>query len=409
MKSKLRKKIVCISLLASITVCGLTACGVNDREVVVLENQQKEIEDVLAIKKIDNIENFRGSYFLDSGNVLGIKGLSIWENEDDKQSANICIYDIKNETFQNLSRNIDDNTKVYLKIKDITEDEKYVLYEKVMKSKDGYDNKSIYMINLKTEEEKKIEDAVSYTSKFIDKNKIILAKGMKIYKCDFDGNKEEIKLPEELVKKIKDFSQLSFEKYVEILYDYDTESLDEEDLKLIKEWYEYEKENNCIKVAKKKGDSLYVETYNKRPFVYNLKINNYRELTKIEADEVYFHKPNHQNIARLENDSYISELWELDENGNHKKLIAKGAFRGGISVSPDYTKCVYCMYDSNKSEKRERNLFVYDFKTEKNVKIFPEVIAGVVWDSSSRKFLMRAPTRREDGKRRYKTSVVTLN
>jgi hypothetical protein len=62
-----------------------------------------------------------------------------------------------------------------------------------------------------------------------------------------------------------------------------------------------------------------------------------------------------------------------------------------------------------KGRKGEKNLFIYDFETEKSVKIFPEIIANSVWNASSNKFFMREPMLTKDKEVEYITSVVTLN
>ncbi|MCT4593270.1 MAG: hypothetical protein N4A57_03215 [Anaeromicrobium sp.] len=406
MKSKLRKKIVWITLLVAVAVCGVTACGINKKEknVVVLENQQKEIEHILAIKKIDNIGNFRGVRWLENGNILGIK--NAYASFEDKEACNICIYDVKTGEFKNLSYN-QDKGDIWLSVLDITKDERYLLYDKLMGFRSYDQRRNLYVIDLKTGEEKKIEDLASATTTFVDEEKIIAAKGMKLYTYDVDGNKTEIKLPEEMVEKMKDYSRFNFEEDLKQREMSNGGPFDEETIQGIKEDYQYHKNNNEIMVINKSGDEIYVGTYNRITFAYNLKTNDYKELTEEEAKKVYHHKKNTQNIVRVEkNHEGEEEIWELDENGTHKRLIAKGNFHGRrITVSPDHTKGVYCM----KGRMGEKNLFVYDFETGKSIKIFPQIIGNAVWNPSSNKFFMRIPMPTKDKNTHYITSIVTLN
>lgn len=401
-KYKTVSKTACIFLAATIVACGITACRSNEekKEVVVLKNQQKEIDDVLAIKKINDIDNFRGEYLLKNGNILGIKG--IFFGEDNKDIPNISIYDTEKDTFKILSSN-GEKGKVWLSIEGITKDERYVLYEKLLEWDNWDQKRNVYIIDLKTGTEKKIADEVHAVSRFGDENKVIVAKGMALYMYDVDGNKTEIKLPEEMIRKMKDFSRLSFEEFIKKT---DGEnSIDEETRRERKERYEYEKENNRIQVVGKKGDEICVVTYNQVPFSYNLKTNTYKELTGAEAKKFYFDQESSQKVAKLEKkDSGTQELWELDEAGKHKKLIAKGKFKGGIKVSPNHTKVVYSLY----GEKGDQNVFVYSFETGKSIKIFPKAISTAVWDESSKRFFMTAQKHTKEGYHYYKTSVVTL-
>ncbi|MCT4605645.1 MAG: hypothetical protein N4A64_05980 [Marinisporobacter sp.] len=401
-KWKLTKKIICMSLLGAMTICGTVGCVTNEKEVVLLENQQKEIEDVLAIKKVDNIHNFRGVRWLENGNILGIKNLDCAY----KEAPNICIYDMKTGEIKNLSKN-KDTGEVWLSVVDVTKDERYLFYKK-LKGFTPYDRiLDVYMIDLKTGEEKKIEEGVMVARIYVDEEKIMASKGMKVYMYDFDGNKKEIKLPEEMIEKMKDFSSFNFEDDLKKREMSNGGPFDEKTVKEIKEIYEYHKKNNGIWNIHKKDDEIILQTYNWIPFAYNLKTNDYRELTEEEVKELRLPRKNTKKIARVEkNHEGEEELWALNENGKHKRLIAKGNFHGRrITISPDHTKGVYCM----KGRKGEKNLFIYDFETEKSVKIFPEIIANSVWNASSNKFFMREPMLTKDKEVEYITSVVTLN
>ncbi|WP_053955442.1 hypothetical protein [Inediibacterium massiliense] len=406
MKSKLIKKIVCTSLVGIITVCGMTACSSNEKEkeVVVLNNQQDEINDVLSIKKIDEIDNFTGEAWLDNGKILGIKNFSI--SHENKKIPNIAIYDTNSGELQTLSKN-EDSGKTLLSTRDITKDERYVLYTKRFDWYSWDDSRNVYVIDLKTGEEKKIAEKVNTASGFLDENKIICSKGMELSIYDVDGNEEKVKLPDKLVENLNDFNEYSFEKYLKLYYD--GESLDDKELKEAKERYQYEKENNSIRFPSKKGDEILLETYTRAPFVYNLKTKEYKVPTKTEAKKFYYHRDKPHTAKLEENASGERELWELDENGKHKKIIAKGDIRGSVQVSPDKTKVAYRVY----GEKGEKNMFVYDFETEKSFKIFSQCVSEAYWDKDSNQFFMTSYKESDKGSQNphdsYVTSVVTLN
>lgn len=433
LKSKILKKIVYISLVASIIVYSTTVCEAvqKDKNVVVLENQQKEINDVLAIKKIDEIDNFMGVYWFNNGNILGIKNCAeSFGNTDNKEISNICIYDTNKETFKILSNNTDDNTKVLLRIIDITKDERYLFYKKIIPRTDELDGPeysaysdekvNIYIIDLKTGIEKKIADNVTaVASTFTDENKIFVAKGVNVYMYDVDGKETEIKLPKEVVEKLKCVEKPNFQEHIKgIPYKGDDSSNVPDDIiQAIRIPYEHDREHNAIRRIYKKDHELHIMNH---PiyFVYNLKTNDYRELTESEENEVYqayevknaekFYLMNqsNKNIVRLEkNKSGSQEIWELDTNGKHKKLIAKGKFRGDIAVSPDHTKVVYCMA----GRKGEKNMFVYDLKTEKSMKCFQNNTFGIFWDRTSKQFFTMSRKKSEKYYYHQVTNIITLN
>ncbi len=403
-KFKKVKKIMCTSLIIIMGISTLGACSIKEKEkeVVTLENQQEEIQDVLAIKKIDNIDGFTGERWLNDGQLLGIRQKI--SKEENKEISILSIYNTNNKTFKNLTTDKDEDRPC---IRDITKDERYVLYEDT-KDWGNWDRKmNTYIIDLKTGVEKKIAENVDDSSGFVDENKVITAKDMKLYLYDLNGKKEEIKLPQEMIQKMQDFSNFTLEDRIK--FSYGEEKIGEEERKEMKEIYEYQKENNKIWLLNKKGDEIFVETYNHVPFVYNIKTKEYKQMTEEESKRFSFGEKQKRNksVTKLEkNNSGENEIWHLDEKGNHKKLIAKGNFIGRyITLSPDETKGVYNM----KGEKGDKNLFVYDFETEKSTKIFPEAIARIHWDKTSKQFFMTTPNFKEDKELHYVTSVVTLN
>lgn len=402
-KFKLAKKIVYISLTA-VVVFGLTACKVQpkDTEVITLENQQKEIQNVLPIKKMDKIDNFYSEYWLNNGDILGVVGNR--QSYEYKDAPNVAIYDSKSKKLKNVSNNTDKG-EVMIFMNDITKDQRYVLYSKHLKYRD--ENDDIYILDLKNKTEKKIEDKVDAVSEFADGNKFILAKGMKLYMCDVDGNKTEINLPQEMIKDMNDFSKLNSEKFIKIHFG--NESIDEKTRKEMKERFEYVKVNNHIFFINQKGNEVLVRTYNFVSLIYNLKTNEYKKVTREESGKFSYPRKDDENedVVKLErNAEGVQELWELDSNKEHKQLIAKGKLSRNITVSPDHKKVVYCSY----GEKGEKNTFVYDLETGKSARIFKKITSLATWNESSNQFFI--PTLTNSSKEGYHyevTNVITLN
>lgn len=393
MKYKLMKKIISTSLIVAIGVCiGTTNCSGTgrDKNIERLKNQQKDIDDVLTIKKIDSIQNFLGSYWIDDRKLLGIKGGTRTE-----EIPNVCIYNTENNSFETLSNNIDSNEKIYLDMEGITKDNKYVLYRKEIKNGNKV---NIYLLDLKTKMEKKIDeikDTRWNLVSFTDENEIMGREGMKIYMYDFNGSKSQINLPKELVDKMNDFSKLTFEEFLKKATN--GKQINEALKKRYKKSYETQKQNNEIQRILKKGDEIYIQTYNEIPFLYNLKSNNYKELTKSEAKkfccrEVEKNKAKRKdikkNIERKKNEETKNyELWELDSNGKQKKLIAKAPMIVDYEVSPDSSKVVYSTPLENVDE---ANIFVYDLNSGKSIKVFQKTRGSIRWDNTSKKFYMRS-------------------
>jgi hypothetical protein len=317
---------ICLAAAIGIGVCSTTGCGTvqteakTEKNIVVLENQQKEINDVLAIKKIDTIEHFAGRRWLSNGKLLGIQGMS--PRDEYKGIPNFCLYDEETKELKKLTSNTKRNENVYLHLTDITKDETFAAYC-YTNTQDpyGWDNHSLFIMDLKSGGDQKIDDGINAVSKFTEKNKLFAAKGMKVYSYDLDGRKTEIILPEEFIEKMNDFSRLSFEEYVRRLYEGESESPTNEELKRYKEKYEYRRSHNCIQRLKEKDDKLYIETYNKIPFIYNLKTNVYKETTKDEVSNGFDHKKT--VIEKAEIDWETDKMWELDADGNRKKIIEK--------------------------------------------------------------------------------------
>lgn len=419
MEPNLVKKIISTSLILLIGVCiGTTNCNAaeKDKNIGIPKNPQKDVNDVFTIRKIDSIQNFLGYYWLDDKNLLGIK-----DGTKTKGIPNVCIYNTKSNSFETLSKNIDRNEKIYLDMEGITKQKRYVLYRKTIKNNNKV---HIYLLDLKTKTEKKI-DKINDTRwnlvSFTDENEIIGIEDLKIYIYNFNGSKTQINLPKELLYKMNDFSKLTFDQYFKKATN--GKKINEELKKRCKKSYESQKQNNKIQRILKKGDEIYMQTYNDVPFLYNLKTNNYKELSKSEVEkfcykEVEKNKAKRKDIEKNiemkkneENKNY--ELWELDSNGKQKKLIAKYPGIIHYEVSPDKSKVVYSTPLDNIDE---ANIFVYDLNLGKSTKVFQKPRGGICWNNTSKKFYMRstryiATTAEEatNPENYWVTLVVTLN
>lgn len=412
-KMALAKRKICICLIAGMAISSITACGVQahtgnqeDKEVIVLENQQQDIDNVLAIKKIDKIEGLQSRRWLDEENIIGIIKKDGIEN--------ICIYNINEATTKVISNNAETSemlelkmaTKPILNLKEFEEKLNYVLYTKKYKSDDKEDKGSVYAINLKDFAERKLEDGVNAISK-IDDNKVVVSKGMKLYMCDLiNRTKDEIKIPKEMENKLKDFSW-DFEEYYKfnVLTNEDVPEEAKQNRELIKHWqerYKYEKENNHIWQVAKEGDDIYIKSYNKKPFKYNLKTHEYRE------EEWHpYNRRDDSIVAWLNietNDPADDELWVVDSDGKQIELIEKGFIQSTPEISPDNTKVAYTIFDEN----FEKKTFIYDIESGKKISIFEEVSSGIYWNKDSNKFMFFS-VKIEGEDRVSTTNIVTLN
>lgn len=416
MRFKLVKKKLCISLILGMAICSMTACASEqanadnqkDNKMVVLENQQEDINNVLGVQNIERIEDFRAVKWLDDERIIGI-------NEKDS-IENVCIFDVKELTLKTLSNNkeTNDNDKVtYFERIYCTEDQNYILYQKLI-DKD-YDKRIIYVYDLKKSTETKLADGVNAMNMVFD-NKVIFAKGIKLYMYDFNGNKTEIKMPKELEIEIKDFD-ITYEHYLDSLDVSDDERHIESFMKKLETKYKFEKENNCIQVLDSKDDEIYIGTYlsycSNKYFAYNLKTNKYREFDRFIKKENEktidsFKTCEDEKIVALEqsNGSDDYELWRLGSDGKHIELIEKGQINinRDFVISQDNSKVAYFLDVSDGKNK----IVIYDLQSGKKFEMFEE-IGTVLFNKISNKVAVISFNVDDDMHLNFTTNIYTLN
>ena len=391
---KKTKKILLVSVVAVILVGGMLAYGANgkDNTVVVLGSQKAEIDSELAIKSMDNVKFFEGSYWLKDGKILGVKD----QPRDDESQSNgkLCIYNPEDKSFEEI---VTANEKEWIGVGALSEDQKYVFYGVWLNSdSEVYD---YYVLDLESKSATKLVEKVTGDSN-LENNQVIVASGMKVYRCDVKGNVEEISLPKELIDKLSDFSSFSFEDYLETYYK--DEVVEGERRKLIESDYNYRKEHNAIRMMTQKGHKLILSSANATYFTYDMSEKTY----KVGREGLKTWVPDKSNRTEKEfNENGSMILWKTNESGEKIKIIEEGTFFVNGKKSPDNSKIMYSLYGKT----GEDSVYIYDLDADKKIKIFPEASGFPKWNHSSKEFFMTS-NKWDDGKIRYKvTSIVKLN
>lgn len=383
--------------------------------IVLLENQKKDIDSELAIKTVNNVKNFEGIYWLNEEKILGIKDQVVESDEEKiKNIPIITVYNTKNKKFEDL---VSGKEGELMGIKYVSKDEKNIIYNVLIDGNLSENRYDIYSLNRDTLITKKIAGKVTATSKIINDN-MFIAIGVKIYKFDLkNDNLEEILLSKDLVEKLSDFESFTFQNYLDKYYKY--EKLNEETLKILENNYNMDKKYNGIIRIGRLGNKLYLQSKNGSDFVYDIIEKSYKKAEKIDHEKffayqyqgvnnLFFMYPTN-NLKRECLDDGNEELWKIGNSGKKIKLIAKGNFiTDHIQASPDHTKIAY--YLTNLSAKtQESSAYIYDLKKDKQIKIFPKIQGMPIWNKSSKQFFMSQKKINEDGISEYFTSIVNLN
>lgn len=392
---KKTKKILLVSVFAVILVGGMLAYGANgkDNTVVVLGSQKAEIDSELAIKSMDNVKFFEGSYWLKDGKVLGVKDQPL--DDESQSNAKLCIYNPDDKSFEEM---VTTNEKEWIGVGALSEDQKYVFYGVWLNSdSEVYD---YYVLDLESKSATKLVEKVTRGSN-LENNQVIVASGMKVYRCDVKGNVEEISLPKELIDKLSDFSSFSFEDYLDTYYK--DEVVEGERRKLIESDYNYRKEHNAIRMITQKGHKLTLSSANATYFTYDMSEKTYKT-----GREERVYSGDHISNSRIEkefNENGSAILWKTNESGEKIKIIEEGTFFDTGTESPDNSKIIYALYGKT----GEDSVYIYDLDADKKIKIFPEAKSFPKWNDSSKEFFMTSNKWDED-KILYKvTSIVKLN
>ncbi|MGN9164475.1 hypothetical protein ACTNDY_04175 [Tissierellaceae bacterium HCP3S3_D8] len=393
---KKTKKILLMSVAIVTLIGGVLVYGIKgeDNTVVVLDNQKAEIDSQLAIKSMNNIKFFEGVYWIDEGKILGVKDQP--GNGESESNAKLCIYNPTDKRFEELATA---NKKEWISVEHISKDKKYVFYS-VGLNDDYRPDIDYYVLDLESKATTKLAEKVTGSSN-LENNQVILASGMKVYRCDVEGNIEEIFLPKELIDKLSDFSSFSFEDYLETYYK--DEVVEGKRRKLIESDYNYRKEHNAIKSMFLKGNKLILSSENATYFTYDMDEKTYKtgreELKTWVSDSL-----NRTKVEVSKEGNMV--LWLTDENGEEVKIIEEGKPYLSRKESPDKSKVIY--YFDGKTTSAD-SVYVYDLNTDEKIKIFPEVIGHAYWNHSSKEFFMTS-RKVDENKTSYDvTSIVKLN
>lgn len=409
-KNNLKRKVSILlaasMVLGSATVCSAEAVKNEKGEIKVLENQQQEINDVLAIKEIDELQYFSSEGWLNNDEIIGIS----YNN----QVSNVCIFNSKTNEMLPVTFNTDKN--IVLGIIGLSPIEKqlnndYCIIKEYKESQ--RDTLTLHALNLKDYSLKKIEEGVSNHGK-VNNNKLILTKMYDVYEYNFvTGEKEQIVIPDE-IKSIRKEVPSSFDEYIDG-WDLPDELLDSENyMNFLKRMYQEEKESPGRGIyAEKNQNKLMLVAENGKEYVYDLDTKTFEECENLYKTYGFKLNPTNSMIEIEEVGDDNKKIWKLNENGERCKLIDEGVIHD-YSESLDHSKLAYSMIEDCEGYQfcNEFKIYICDLNSGKKVSIYgvEDVSPGFYWNESSDKFyytgaFLDEVTRKID----VITRVVTLN
>ncbi|GKX28063.1 hypothetical protein SH1V18_05430 [Vallitalea longa] len=366
-------------LIAAMLICtftgysGVKAQAKEGENIKTLDSQEKNKNDVLAIKKTIQVEDFKGYKWLDNNRILGVS----YKNDDYR---NIAIYNVTKNTVEELT-NYKGTEKYIDTIKEKSEAKCHYQYKELIKDfvlfsvkTGGSEPYKILSYDLKNDKLVKVDENVG-ASKYAGNNKLYYTKGFQLFRYDLVSNsKTEIKLPVDLTSNLKSFVS-TFEEYekkdLEEMKNDKTlsQSVIDKFIEQDKEYYEYKKLNNKIVGIDIEGEEIQCDSFNDKYYTYNMKNNTFRE-GKIKHE----HKGKRSGellIGKVAKELFQeNELWKIDNNGNNIKLIdtAPIDFVRNFYLSPDKTKLIYeVFYEEYPNEKTLKK--IYDFDTDKKITV----------------------------------------
>lgn len=390
--SHVRKFGVLGIVISGIILTGMLGWTTQRKDTLVeLGNQQSEIEAVLAIKSIKKAQDFRGIRWLENGQILGVMNQPL--EKDSKLPAKLAIYDPAKETFEVF---VTAKQGERIGIGKQTSDERYVFYSTLNKGDYNLNRYQYSVLDLHTKKARLLIDQMTATCSVPNSDDMIAATGMALYKFNCAGEKTEIKLPLDLVRALSDFSKFTFKDYKEKYY---SDLKDPQGIKQIKENYANDVRYNAINIMANSGDHLVFASRNNRYFSFNMKTQSYHSISaKTFSDSFPAGSDIEGNRIKLETLKDGSrQLWQVDQTGKKMTLIAEGEFLCNMKESPDQTKVAYTMNGKTGSSQS----FIYEFDTQKRVKLFSESVGWVTWNANSEQFFIRL--------KNDMTMVVTLN
>ena len=394
-------------ILGSTTVCSAEALKNEKGEIKVLENQQQEINDILAIKEIDELQYFYTKSWLNNDEIIGIS--------NDKQVANVSIFNSKTNEMITVTDNTDKD--VVFEIHGLSPIEKqlnndYCIIEEYKESQ-RRTTLTVHSLNLKDHTFKKIEENIS-SHGMVNNNKLILTKMYDVYEYNLaTGEKEQIVIPNE-IKSIREEVPSSFDEYIDSLLTSDVIRADENLMNFFKEEYQKEKESPGRGIyAEKNQNKLMLRAENGQEYVYDLDTKTFEECKNSYKTYGFKLNPTNSMIEIEEVGDDNKKIWKLDENGERYKLIDQGVVNE-YSESLDHSKLAYSMIEDCEGYQfaNEVKTYICDLNSGKKISLYvtDNTDPGLYWnDASDKLYYKESDLDKETRENKYVTNVVTLN
>ena len=409
-KCKLKRKIS-IFLALSMVLVGAIACGVEavKNEIgntKIPENSQQNIDDI-AIKEIDELQNFKSKSWLNSEEIIGIS--------ENNQIDNVSIFNSETNEMTAVTDNIDKD--VTFKILGLSTIEKQLNNDYCVISKFNKFEKQtsliLYSLNLKDNSLKMIEEGVSDYG-VLNNNKFVLAKGYEIYELNLaTREKNQIVLPNELMSKIKQIP--TFEEFIDLKGLSDEDRADDSYMDIVKQMYQQQIENGCIKSVQKNENELMIDPGYFKKYVYHLDTKTFEEDDDCFSTYGYTLDLTGENsrieVGRLPGDE-SDKIWKVNDNNEHCEIIDEGNIIS-YNESLDHNKLIYFIEKDVEGEQSVNKVKAYicNINSGKKVPIYEtEDVDLVFWNETSNKFYYIENVYDEEKDRyKYVTSVITLN
>jgi TolB protein len=345
------KKSIVIVMIIAVSVGSLTACAkrsIDDRkiikkdnkQIVVLSNQDKAANNEVALEKIDNLKDIRAIDWIDENTLLIMK-----ENEsypqiqyDTKKAypKNLYEYDINTQKSKLIA-----GSETDMSYGTLSTDKQYIFY------KEGTDvNLTGFILNRITGQKFKVSNIDSMSAmegNWIDNNAVIFSEFPQggIYIADINGK----------VKAIENSPKGMLA--------------------------------NTVKL----GDKVFYTTISGKLYVQN--VNG--EENKFLKDNIIWLIPSPAGdsfimVKRVEKTKMV--ISEMDLEGNEKKILSEGTQIFGTNWSPDGSKIAYSVATDNNGK---AGLYVTDIKNNKDsvqLTVNLELVSDPIkWSPSGNKLL----------------------
>lgn len=367
---KNHKKILYLFIL-SIFIIPSSILMVNAKNVdsylISLGNQQEDIEESIIVENIDKLKNFEPWDWIDNHRILGVFNQPVFSHEGN--IGKMGIYDIDLKMIQIL-----DESKSYgssLMPSGGIINNKWFLYrdEWTYRNHPNYSKLiKLSVYNIIDNESLLCSENVTAYNLNKDENSIIWAENVDIYRFTEENHNEKIDIPNEIIQKLKDFSEFKLEDYLLKNNDNTVEE------------YNYYKNKNVIKHIGLNNDNLYLEGINGCFVIYNIKSKEYQWLNDSEKKQykksLDISKKVYEKFELISDDNE-KVLWKTFKDGTLDKIIDVGKIRIR-AVSKDENYIAYLKIIGNS----ERRFFIYDLNEECCSEIFAPEASYSKWNDN---------------------------